>query len=71
MIFLTDRYMQVMVAKEGGVYLEWFQNVLAYLNTGVFMGIVVISAMGAVLGALLGRKLLAKHFIKAGIVQPN
>ena len=65
MLLLKERYME-MVIKEMG---ENYGNAIEKLITVQNMAIVyVCTFLFGLLGAFLGRKLLKKHFEKAGIV---
>ena len=41
---------------------------MAFLTGPVFVAGLVVAAAGAALGALLGKKMMKKHFMRAGIV---
>ncbi|MDF2522361.1 MAG: hypothetical protein K0R31_2 [Clostridiales bacterium] len=38
------------------------------LNGPILLGVLAVSALGALLGAILGQKMLKKHFVKAGVI---
>jgi major facilitator superfamily permease len=68
MLLLKERYME-MVIKEMG---ENYGNAIEKLLTAQNMAIVyVCTFLFGLLGAFLGRKLLKKHFEKAGIVKKH
>lgn len=47
---------------------EFTDALLAYINSRVLLGIIVLTVLCAVAGAFLGRGILKKHFKRAGIV---
>ena len=49
-------------------YEELFRNVAELMNGPIFLGSLSATILGCVLGVLLGKVLLKKHFRKAGIV---
>lgn len=55
-------------ALESGMSAQYMETMMNYLNLPVFLLGLCVTAVFALLGALLGRKLLNKHFVKAGIV---
>jgi energy-coupling factor transport system substrate-specific component len=52
----------------GGMTVEWTNTFLNFMSWPVLLGTGVLAIVGAVIGMLLGRKLLKKHFVKAGMV---
>ena len=52
----------------GGMSVEWTNTFLNFMSWPVLLGSGVLAIIGAVIGMLLGRVLLKKHFQKAGIV---
>ncbi|MDR1067905.1 MAG: MptD family putative ECF transporter S component [Clostridiales Family XIII bacterium] len=53
---------------ESGMTEEYMQELLSFINGPLLALSSALSAAGAVIGMLLGRVFLKKHFIKAGIV---
>lgn len=47
----------------------YFEGLLKLLGGGMFWGVLAATAVGAVIGGFLGKAILKKHFVKAGIVQ--
>ena len=65
MLVMKERYLELTEAEMGREYTEALEKLISVRN----MGLVYLSAvLGGIVGALLGRKLLKKHFEKAGIV---
>ena len=65
MLVMKARYLQLTEAEMGREYTEALEKLISVRNMGlVYLGAV----LGGIVGALLGRKLLKKHFEKAGIV---
>ena len=46
----------------------YMEQMMAFLTGPVFVAGLVVAAAGAALGALLGKKMMKKHFMRAGIV---
>ncbi len=46
----------------------YYEGLAALLGGGLFWLILLATAVGAVIGAFLGKSVLKKHFVKAGIV---
>ncbi|MDR1589970.1 MAG: MptD family putative ECF transporter S component [Oscillospiraceae bacterium] len=51
-----------------GMTVEWMETFLNFLNWPVMLGTGVLSAVCAIVGMLIGKALLKKHFVKAGII---
>ncbi len=66
MIFMRKAYLDFQLAR--GLDSAYLEAMIAILNPGVFAGIIIITATAAYLGSLWGRKVLHKHFAKAGIL---
>ena len=65
MLVMKARYLQLTEAEMGREYTEALEKLISVRNMGfVYLGAV----LGGTVGAFLGRKLLKKHFEKAGIV---
>ena len=65
MLVMKERYLQLTEAEMGREYTEALEKLINVRNMGlVYLGAV----LGGTVGAFLGRKLLKKHFEKAGIV---
>ena len=65
MLVMKARYLQLTEAEMGREYTEALEKLISVRNMGlVYLGAV----LGGLVGAFLGRKLLKKHFEKAGIV---
>ena len=65
MLVMKARYLQLTEAEMGREYTEALEKLISVRNMGlVYLGAV----LGGIVGAFLGRKLLKKHFEKAGIV---
>ena len=65
MLVMKERYLQLTEAEMGREYTEALEKLISVRNMGfVYLGAV----LGGTVGAFLGRKLLKKHFEKAGIV---
>ena len=65
MLVMKELYLQLTEAEMGREYTEALEKLISVRNMGlVYLGAV----LGGVVGAFLGRKLLKKHFEKAGIV---
>jgi energy-coupling factor transport system substrate-specific component len=52
----------------GGMTVEWTNTFLNFMSWPMLLGTGVLAVIGAVLGMLLGRVMLKKHFVKAGMV---
>ena len=65
MLVMKARYLQLTEAEMGREYTEALEKLISVRNMGlVYLGAV----LGGIVGAFLGRKLLKKHFEKAGLV---
>ena len=65
MLVMKERYLELTEAEMGREYTEALEKLISVRNLGlVYLGAV----LGGIVGAFLGRKLLKKHFEKAGIV---
>ena len=64
MLVMKERYLQLTEAEMGREYTEALEKLISVRN----MGLVYLGAVLGGTGAFLGRKLLKKHFEKAGIV---
>jgi energy-coupling factor transport system substrate-specific component len=51
----------------GGMTAEWTQTLLDFMSWQVMLLTGILSIAGAVTGMLLGKAMLKKHFVKAGI----
>jgi energy-coupling factor transport system substrate-specific component len=52
----------------GGMTVEWTNTFLNFMSWPVVLGTGVLAIIGAVIGMLLGKAVLKKHFVKAGMV---
>ncbi len=52
-----------------GVAPETIQTYASYLNFKFLIVILLVNILAAVIGALIGRKILNKHFVKAGLIK--
>lgn len=65
MLVMKEHYLQLTEAEMGREYTDALERLISVRNIGlVYLGAV----LGGIVGAFLGRKLLKKHFEKAGIV---
>ena len=65
-LFATEQYVENAV--ESGMPLEELQTLVDFINgSGFYIGLIA-TVIAGVLGALLGKRVLRKHFEKAGIV---
>jgi energy-coupling factor transport system substrate-specific component len=67
-LFLVARDYYYNFALESGMNAEYMNAVLLIINWPMLLLTTALSAVGAAIGMLLGKKLLKKHFIKAGMV---
>jgi energy-coupling factor transport system substrate-specific component len=51
----------------GGMTVEWTNTFLNFMSWPVVLGTGVLAIVGAVIGMLLGKAVLKKHFVKAGM----
>lgn len=65
MWIMTDTYMKNIRKQMGNEYTD---KLIKYMPWWIGLVAVAILLVGSILGALLGRKMLKKHFEKAGIV---
>ena len=47
---------------------EWTNAFLNFMSWPVLLGTGALAIIGAVIGMLIGKTMLKKHFVKAGIV---
>ncbi len=66
MLLFADTYIAEMVAM--GIAEETIAPMIAFINGPFFFLVLTATIIGSVLGAFLGRRVLKKHFVKAGIV---
>lgn len=66
MVFFAQAYRTMAVAQ--GYDAGYIDQLLALLNGPVLAAILAVTAAGGAVGAYFGRRVLKKHFIKAGIV---
>jgi len=52
----------------GGMSVEWTNTFLNFMSWPVLLGSGALAIIGAIIGMLLGKVLLKKHFVKAGLV---
>lgn len=64
-LFMRDFY--VASATGQGIDPTYLNKLLDLFTGPVFAGVVAAGAVGALLGSLIAKKLLKKHFVKAGI----
>ncbi|UNC93102.1 MptD family putative ECF transporter S component [Candidatus Contubernalis alkaliaceticus] len=65
-VFFAERYREMTVGR--GYEEAYIDSLISLLNAPLLLIIMGVSAVGAVLGAFLGKRILKKHFLKAGIV---
>lgn len=65
-VFFTEAWRSASVAS--GYDASYVNAFTEILNGPVLLGILAVSAVGALLGAGLGKKMLKKHFEKAGVI---
>jgi energy-coupling factor transport system substrate-specific component len=53
---------------QGGMEAEWLDKFMGFMSLPMLLLTCGLTVIGAILGMLLGRALLKKHFLKAGIV---
>lgn len=66
LVFFAEAYRAMAVSR--GYDAGYINKLIELLNGPVLLGILAMSALGALLGALLGKRIMSKHFAKAGIV---
>ncbi len=66
MILLKEKYIATQVA--GGMTVESANELVALISWPSILIVVLLTFAGALLGAFIGKKMLKKHFEKAGIV---
>lgn len=66
MWLFQDAYMKSI--EEMGMGKEYVESLQSMISTGSFVGMLVVAFIGGVIGTLIGRLLLKKHFEKAGII---
>lgn len=66
LVFFADSYK--VMALNRGYEAAYIDKLIALLSGPVLAGVLAVSVAGALLGAALGKKILKKHFIKAGII---
>ena len=65
MLLVKERYLELTRAEMGNDYADTLEKLITVPNMGlVYLGAI----LGGICGAFLGRKLLRKHFEKAGIL---
>ena len=65
-IIARDYYYSYYTAS--GMDPTYMEQMMDFLTGPVFVAGLVVAAAGAALGALLGKKMMKKHFMRAGIV---
>ncbi|MDR1206345.1 MAG: MptD family putative ECF transporter S component [Peptococcaceae bacterium] len=66
MLLARDYYYDYCVSN--GMTVEWTEIILNFMSWPVMLLTGVLAIVGAVIGMLLGRAFLKKHFVKAGII---
>lgn len=66
MVFFAEAYRTMAVGR--GYDEGYINQLITLLNGSLLAGILAVSAAGGLAGAYFGRRVLKKHFIKAGIV---
>jgi energy-coupling factor transport system substrate-specific component len=61
-----DQYYDFCVS--GGMTTEWTETFLNFMSWPVMLGSGALAIVGAIAGMLIGRAMLKKHFVKAGMV---
>ena len=64
-IVARDYYYEFCVT--GGMSVEWTETFLNFMSWPVLLGTGALAIVGAVIGMFLGKALLKKHFVKAGV----
>ena len=65
-IIAKDYYYSYYVA--AGMDAAYLEKMMAFLTGPIFFAGLIVAVIGAALGALVGRKMMKKHFERAGIV---
>lgn len=65
-VFFTESWRTASVAN--GYNASYVNAFTEILNGPILLGVLAVSALGALLGAILGKKMLKKHFVKAGVI---
>lgn len=71
---MSAPYTMLLIAKDSFIELSYeyygsaYSSIIASTPDWIYFGIVIAALVGGILGALLGGKLIDKHFKKAGIV---
>lgn len=65
MLLMHDEYMAMTVPTMGQEYADKLEALITYPNMAI---VYLIAFIGGVLGALIAKKLLRKHFEKAGLI---
>ena len=66
MWLFQDAYMKSI--EEMGMGVEYVEGLQSMLSAGSFIGLLAVAFVGGLIGTLVGRLMLKKHFEKAGIV---
>lgn len=65
-VFFTESWRTASVAS--GYNASYVNAFTEILNGPILLGVLAVSVVGALLGAILGKKILKKHFVKAGVI---
>jgi energy-coupling factor transport system substrate-specific component len=65
-VFAREWYTEYITAS--GMSADYADKIFALIGGPVFYGVLALTVAGSIAGAFLGRAMLKKHFIKAGIV---
>lgn len=66
LVFFADAYRAMAVSR--GYDAGYINTFIELLNGPLLAGVVAVSIAGALVGAVFGKRILKKHFVKAGIV---
>lgn len=66
MWLFQDAYMKSI--EEMGMGVEYVEGLHSMISAGSFIGMLAVAFVGGLIGTLVGRLMLKKHFEKAGIV---
>ena len=66
MWLFQDAYMKSI--EEMGMGVEYVEGLQSMISAGSFIGMLAVAFVGGLIGTLVGRLMLKKHFEKAGIV---